>query len=161
MIDYLADRFLQHGFSGVDLNVYTAQQKHPTRTFISGYALDLLESRQIDVDILFASSTFAVTTPLELIAYLQACGRAGVRHVLLSEPTWANWTRRNEPERSEHLEGAAWYHPYVHYLQTAGYMIRASRTVSGSAYSPRPDLEIVVLHAQLQDHVIASSAAPA
>jgi SAM-dependent methyltransferase len=152
VIAYLAERYPSLSFVGVDLSVDTAQRKHPGRDNIewrSGYALDLLERGELRADLVFASSTFVVLAPLELRRYVQAMGAAGVRCVVLNEPTWGGYVQDEGAAVSRHLEGAVWFHNFAGYLAEGGYgPVKLKFQPYQHPVSPRPDVKVLLLEAE-------------
>ncbi|MEE9250885.1 MAG: class I SAM-dependent methyltransferase [Alphaproteobacteria bacterium] len=72
VIAYLAEKYSQHNYIGVDLSVKVATEKYqlPNLSFVDGYALDLLRRGAVVGDIVFATSTFVVFPPKELENYV-------------------------------------------------------------------------------------------
>jgi len=125
VVAYLADKYPDTKFIGIDFSVKNAMEKHQKKnlSFISGYALDLLAKR-VRGDLIFASSTFCNFTPRELENYLVAIRRAGVHSVILNEPTWGGHIQKNNGSSSSiHLDGAVWHHNYCGYLWKADFSI--------------------------------------
>jgi SAM-dependent methyltransferase len=150
---FVARRFPNLKVVGVDLSVAVADSKHQLENlrFVGGYALDLLEGRQLDGDLCFASSTFVVFAPRELARYATALRDRGYAHVILSEPTWGPYepTASGSP-LSRHLEGDVWHHTYDAYLRAAGFEISAVEAKPYThAVSPRPDILLVQVEAQV------------
>jgi SAM-dependent methyltransferase len=127
VIAHLADTHSNLAFVGVDLSVRTAQAKHgstPNLDFRTGYALTMFEHGELRADVVFASSTFLIFTPAELARYLRAFRTAGVRHIVLNEPTWSGYSHRQDRGSfSRHLEAATWHHDYGGYLLEAGFTV--------------------------------------
>jgi len=152
VVDDLAARHPRLRFVGVDLSVVTARCKHRERDnveWMDGYALDLLEQGALRPQLVFASSTFVVLAPLELKRYVRALREAGVRWVVLNEPTWGGYVQDTGGARSRHLEGAVWFHNFAGYLAEGGYQ---SLALDFRAYehptSPRPDVKVLLLEAE-------------
>jgi hypothetical protein len=153
VVAHLAHEHPRLSFLGVDLNVDDATAKHsgmPNLSFHRGYALDLLSSRTVTGDVVFASSTFIVFTPAELVAYLAAFKAAGVQHVVLNEPTWGGWKYSvDEAAQSWHLEGDIWHHGLAGYLRESGFVIASFQEFHYQhPVSTRPDLRIALITAR-------------
>lgn len=144
ILAHLAAAFPQHKFVGVDFSVKIADQKHRTDnlSFVKGYALDLLERGDIKPDIVIASSTMCLFTPLELCAYLKAAASAKVFFV--NEPSWGGLKMdETQPESSQHLEGALWFHNYPAYFSRHGYKNIMLRSDAYKHHkSSRPDIYV-------------------
>lgn len=114
----LASRYPNTNFIGIDLNTDNAEKKHnmPNLNFIKGYALDLLESGALnDVDIIFASSTFVVFTPLELENYFKAMKASHLKKLIVSEPLTRKYDPRSHPApKSIHMAKGMWGHNYAY-----------------------------------------------
>lgn len=127
VLAYLAKRFPDFFFTGVDFFVSNARAKHgkiDNLTFVKGYALELLESEQLKGDILFASSTFCNFTPKELAKYLNLIKKKGITEIILSDPVWHGYVQENNSTViSKHIERSVWYHNYCGYLRSSGYKI--------------------------------------
>ena len=60
---YMADKYRDKNFYGIDFNVENAKQKHPSIDFFDGYALDIIE--KFLPDAIYSSSTWILFTPRE------------------------------------------------------------------------------------------------
>lgn len=111
---------------GIDFSVAMATQKHSgiaNLSFQKGYALEILESRTLRGDILWASGTVSDFTPRELHRYLAIISKIFC-HIIISEPIWGRHVvQMNGPPFSEHLEDATWFHDYLLYAKHYGYSI--------------------------------------
>ena len=150
---FIAQQFPSLRVTGVDLSVKAASAKHqaPNLCFVGGYALDLLEGGELNGNLCFASSTFAVFAPREPARYVRALRDCGYARVILSEPTSGVYPATpNGPPVSRHLEGDVWHHGYAAYLRAAGYRISAFEAQPyAHPQSPRPDIRIVQVEARL------------
>jgi hypothetical protein len=121
----LASRHPNTNFIGIDVNTDNAGKKHNMQNlnFIRGYALDLLESGALnDVDIIFASSTFVVFTPLELENYFKAMKASRIKKLIVSEPLTRKYDPRSHPApKSIHMAKGMWGHNYAHYAEDIGF----------------------------------------
>jgi hypothetical protein len=150
VVAHLADVYRNLTFVGIDLSTRTAQAKHasvPNLDFRSGYALAMFEAGELRADVVFASSTFVVFTPAELARYMKAFGTAGVRYVVLNEPTWSGYSHRQDRGTfSRHLEGATWHHDYAGYLLEGGFQVTTFETFHYEhPVSQRPDIQIALI----------------
>jgi len=104
---------------GIDLSVSHAERCHLATNirFVGGYALDLLESGEIEAQIAFASSTFSVMPPRELARYIAALIESGARDLLIVDPMGQIYHPEKYPGRSIHLASGMWGHDYRHYLK--------------------------------------------
>lgn len=125
VIAYLARLFPQHLFFGVDLSVKVALGLYadvPNLTLSEGYALDLLETHQIDGDMVFASSTFCVFPPKELFSYIRAIREAGYSEIVLVDPLTRRFSVNGAGGAfSKHMARGMWGHNYTGYFIDEGY----------------------------------------
>lgn len=107
---------------GVDLSVTWAEQHHkrPNLALMRGYALELLEDGTLTGDILFASSTFVVFTPLELERYFTAIEKAGFSTLVLVDPLTRKYDPARFPDCSLHMAPGMWGHDYQGALRKRG-----------------------------------------
>lgn len=152
VIAYLANKYPQHTFIGVDFSIRTAKEKYSdinNLAFIKGYAMDLLEKENLGGDVIFASSTFCLFTPLELQNYLLFLKKNGFKKIFLNEPSWAGYEQKNTiVKTSKHLEGAVWFHNYSGYLRGAGYPISDFTTFHyNHPRSQRSDITVCLIEA--------------
>jgi hypothetical protein len=152
VLKYLADKYPDRHFIGVDFSVANARRQYgriPAIEFVKGYALDLLSEGSLKGDIVFGSSTFVFFTPLELAQYISLFKSTGFKEVILNEPTWGNYVQENNSQVvSRHLEGNMWYHNFCGYLVANGYQVT---DLDFSHYkhplSTRPDIFIALIRA--------------
>lgn len=141
---HLAAMFPQHKFIGVDFSIKIAEQKHKADnlSFVKGYALDLLECGDIQPDVIIGSSTMCLFTPLDLRAYLKAATSA--KAFFVNEPSWGGLKMdETQPDNSQHLEGALWFHNYPAYFYQQGYISVMLRSETYKHHkSLRPDIYI-------------------
>jgi hypothetical protein len=122
----LADKYPDRLFIGVDFSVKNATEKHNKKNlvFIEGYALDLLEKDILKGDLVFASSTFCLFTPDELVDYIKLLKIRGFTSIVLNEPTWnGRIQENNEKITSSSLEGPMYHHNWAGYFRWFGYEI--------------------------------------
>jgi len=144
----IATEFPEIKIIGIDFSVTTATKKHSeilNLEFQKGYALELIESGKIQGDIVWASSTFAILTPLEYHRYLAAISKS-FSHIVMSEPTWGGHAMEMDGlPISEHLEDAIWFHNYVCYVKHYGYSIdRIHHNPYKHPVSLRPDIRLLI-----------------
>ena len=144
----IASEFPEVKVFGNDFSVLTATKKHSAVTnllFQKGYALELIESGIIKGDILWASSTFMIFTPLEIHRYFSAISKS-FSHIVMSEATWGRHAMEIDgPPTSEHLENAIWFHNYVLYAKHYGYSIdRMQYDPYKHPISVRPDIQLFI-----------------
>ena len=141
VLAHLREEYPRHDYFGVDFSVRNARMKHPHLIFIKGYALDLLQSKNIKGDLVFASSTFLFFAPRELQAYLIAIKDRGFKEIVLNEPTWGKGR-----EKSRYLERGCWQHDYKKYLEEAGFIVKDfSHFHYRHPISKRPDIFITLI----------------
>ena len=145
IIAYLAGKYTNIEFVGVDLSVVNALKKHqaPNLRFVQGYALDLLRQGSLNADIVFGSSTFCVFTPLELEAYLSAL--SDIKAIAISEPvTFGNKHTDNDEVASRHMDLYMWWHNYLGYLKKHSFTVDVYKTVPFSL-SHSPNCEVILI----------------
>jgi len=155
---YLARRFPDRSFVSVDLqpklrehNAGLAQS--PNWTFASGYALDLIERREIKPDAVFMTSTSVLFNSVELDEYISAMRAAGVRAIILNEPWWPAAAmplpRLLLPEQIDPDDPVCagqhgnFHHNYPAKLARAGYATRASTITAGNVAAGYTALQLV------------------
>lgn len=152
VLAYLAVKYPQHTYIGIDFSIKNAQAKHSLQNlkFIKGYALDMLQNKSIQGDIVFTSSTAVVFTPKELKAYLIGYKKCGFSQIILNEPTWAgNVQLNNDKVMSKYMEYGSWYHNWCGYLREAGYDIKNFDYFHYKhTTSTRPDIFISLIKAE-------------
>lgn len=150
VIAYLAKKYSNHHFIGVDFSVATAQKKHgniKNLEFKKGYILELLESNALQGDVLFASSTLTLFVPCELENLFYLLRDNGFKSVVSSEPTWGPYSQSNSDlVESYYMDEKCWYHNYC------GYLMKASFRCTDFSYFPykhpsssRPDIFLSLL----------------
>ena len=152
VIAYLADKYPEVSFIGVDLSIVNAIAKHqkPNLTFVEGYALELLREGKISGDIIFGTSTFCVFAPLEFKEYLSALHDA--RRIIISDPvTFGNKHEKDPKAKSRHMDLYMWWHNYFGYLTEAGMDIDHFETVN-FAYSHNPNAKVVLISGKSAMH---------
>lgn len=87
----MATKYTTRQFFSVDVNPgladINADLSAPNLSFMSGYALDMLEQGELAVDLVYMSSTATVIRNPELRRYLRALARRA-KYVVVSEPVW-------------------------------------------------------------------------
>ncbi len=150
---YLARKFPDRKFISVDLQPNlaehnTALPQSPNWSFVTGYALDLLERGEIRPDVIFMTSTSVLFNSIELDAYFNAMRDIGVRAIVLNEP-WAPMPRIIRPENLDPdnpICGGVhgWYHHnYPAKLARAGFTVLRSRIIMGDHSEGIGALQIV------------------
>jgi hypothetical protein len=154
---YLAGKFPSIQFTSVDgyddlekINSFLPQ--HPNWDFMSGYALEMLESGRIKADCFYTNSTTVNFTYKELDRYLAAMARSA-KLVIFVEPWWPNvasWSfslpRPEDIDPTKPLLGVSYlsyHHNYPHYLKKHGFEIVMSRVV---AFRGTARLQIIATH---------------
>jgi len=148
VIAHLAECYPSINFIGIDLTVATAQQKHSRSNlrFVKGYALDILNRREVAADLVYASSTFCAVTPKELAAYMGSL--ASARRVILSDPvTFGNVHKRDVQPKSRHANLYGWWHNYFGYLTAASWTVDYFETVN-FAHSWNPNAKVILISAR-------------
>ena len=151
VIANLAKRYPAHKFTGVDFSVKNAIKKYgdiANLKFVSGYALDLLESGKLSGDIIYSSSTFCLFTPKELPLYISAL-RNSFQRVVINEPSWGIARQQNDHESlSMHLDSGMWFHNYCGYFSNGGWKINVFKCFDYKHHrSKRPDIKICIIDA--------------
>ena len=144
VIAYLAEKYSNHKFIGVDLSVKVATEKHrlPNASFVDGYALDLFHRGAVVGDIVFSTSTFTVFPPKELENYIDMLKCAGVKTVLLADPLTRRFTvRLQEAAFSRHMAKGMWGHHYAGYFRERGFRIRHFEIVAYTKHAIRAKIE--------------------
>ena len=153
LIAYLADRYPQHHFVGVDLSVKTAQHLYsgkPNLEFKDGYALEMLENGSLEGGIVFASSTFVVFPPKELDSYLQALRRSGYSDIILVDPLTRRFTVNSSgPAFSKHMARGMWGHNYTGYFEKYGFKVSHFEVVNYVGHTRRPVVFFQLVHGTL------------
>jgi SAM-dependent methyltransferase len=137
----LAENYPEVNMVGVDFDISVAKNKYTRYNlrFIEFYILDDLENGGIHPDIIFASSTFTVVTPAELVRYAKALKSNGVRSVIISDPL----TRRYHPDKfpgvvSRHMSKGLWGHDYRGYFSEEGYKTHVFRVENYKGHKKIP-----------------------
>jgi len=148
VIAHLAQKYPGKKYVGIDFSVATASKKWnlPNLSFVAGYAADLLKTIE-PPDLVFASSTFLLFTPLELENYAKIMSERGVSKVILSEPQWYGYkAAKMSKTKSAHMERSVWYHHYAAYFKDKGYSASAFEERNYKhPVSARPDIVITLL----------------
>ena len=145
VLAYLAKKYSNLEFFGVDLSVSNAIKKHnlPNLYFVEGYALDLLMKGKISGDIVFGSSTFCIFTPKEFVACLNAI--KATKGLVISEPLTFGYKHTKDTRAiSRHMDLYMWWHNYYGYLHDQSFEIDTYQTVPFS-YSHSPNCEVVLI----------------
>ena len=155
IISYVAEKYPENNFLGVDFSVKTAEFKHHNTKnleFIKGYPLELIEENKLKFDLAFFSSTLLVFNPKELSRYLKAMKSVGCTDIVINEPFWSFYEMdAQKGEYSKHLEQAVWFHNYTGYLEKAGYKVKNIEIIENYKHpkSKREDIKVVLCHASL------------
>jgi hypothetical protein len=152
VIAHLAERYRGRTFIGIDFSTAKAERKwkQPNVKFIAGYARDVIGevSNALEIGVIFASSTFVLFNPAELVAYMKAFAAARVVQIVLSEPHWFGLSDTSDGAASMHMEADLWFHRYRRYLRAVGYQIAEFEERSYKhPKSPRPDIVVTLLRA--------------
>ena len=130
VVAYLADEFVNVKFIGIDFDVSNAIEKHKSKNleFVEGYAIEILSNKNFSADLVFATSTFTVVSPMELERYAQLFFSKSVSWVLLADPI----SRKYHPDKypgkvSRHMARGMWGHNYQGYFSEVGYQTEAHR----------------------------------
>ena len=153
VIAYLADKYPQHHFVGVDLSVKTAEQLYPGKPnleFKGGYALEMLENGSLKGDIVFGSSTFVVFPPKELDSYFQGLRRSGYTDIILVDPLTRRFTVNGAgPAFSKHMALGMWGHNYTGYFEKYGFKVSHFEVVNYVGHTKRPVVFFQLAHGKL------------
>ena len=153
VIAYLADKYPQHHFVGVDLSVKTAEQLYPGKPnleFKGGYALEMLENGSLKGDIVFGSSTFVVFPPKELDSYFQGLRRSGYTDIILVDPLTRRFTVNSSgPAFSKHMARGMWGHNYTGYFEKYGFKVSHFEVVNYVGHTRRPVVFFQLVHGTL------------
>ncbi|MDP3511303.1 MAG: class I SAM-dependent methyltransferase [Sulfuritalea sp.] len=153
VIAYLADKYPQHHFVGVDLSVKTAEQLYPGKPnleFKGGYALEMLENGSLKGDIVFGSSTFVVFPPKELVSYFQGLRRSGYTDIILVDPLTRRFTVNGAgPAFSKHMALGMWGHNYTGYFEKYGFKVSHFEVVNYVGHTKRPVVFFQLAHGKL------------
>lgn len=117
---HLAEAHPDIKFIGIDLSVTNALKKYGNKanlSFREGYARTILSERD-KADIVFASSTFCIFTPVELQDYILVLG---ARRVILSDPVMPGFEHVVAKGDSVHMDSYMWRHDYPGYFANFGY----------------------------------------
>jgi hypothetical protein len=126
--------------------------QHPNWGFMSGYALELLESGRLKADCFYTNSTTVNFTYKELDRYLAAMAKSA-KLIIFNEPWWPSaegWSfsmpKPEDIDPAKPMLGLAYFsyqHNYIHYLTKHGFKIVMSRVapLRGSAR-----LQIIATH---------------
>lgn len=143
-LTYLAPKFPDIHFTSVDfqpnlkeLNRYLPQFEN--RSYLSGYALNLMREEKLKSDLVFMTSTSVLFNNKELNAFFDEFSRS-VKFVVLNEPWWPkvkslNFLKivkpENIPPETPYCAGvySNYHHNYIHKLESRGYEIISSEIV--------------------------------
>jgi SAM-dependent methyltransferase len=152
IVAFLAEKYPHLQFIGVDFSVKNAENKHKFNNlkFLKGYALELLENKYLDPNVIFTSSTSCLFNPKELDNYLYLFKKNDIAHVVINEPMWGDFMFLNyslDDVKSYHLEGALWKHNYEAYFKEHGYIEKQTETKPFKhPLSSRVDIKIKIAH---------------
>lgn len=124
VVALLAEEFPDVHFTGVDFDVSNATEKHVARNnlkFVAGYPLELLESGDLDAELMFAASTFTVVGPVELDRYAEVFKERNFNTIMLTDPATRSWHPDRYPGGSRHMYRGMWGHDYRVPFGAAGY----------------------------------------
>ncbi len=154
VVAFLAERYPQLQFVGVDFSIKNAENKHKLSnlTFSKGYAFELLESKTLQPDVIFTSSTSCIFNPKELDSYIRIFKENDVSDIVINEPMWGDFEfSENSDVKSYHLEGAIWKHNYESYFVEHGYIEAQTETRDFKhPLSSRVDIKIKIAHYTLK-----------
>lgn len=119
---WLATQNLEKKFTGVDFHLLHARRHIiPNLTWMEGYPLELLETRQLQGDILIASSTLCATGPKEMEAYSKAISDCGFRTIIIRDMLARGYSPDRYPGRSRHMRKLFWGHDYKFQFNRYGF----------------------------------------
>ena len=149
IVAHIAAAYPDKKIMGIDFSVRNAQLKHPSLTFKTGYALDVI-NRLTPIDLVYMSSTACLFLPMELGAYLEEFRSAGIKTIVFNEPTWDGYVQTNDKRcASAHLENHVWYHNYAGYLRYYGYDVMDFKAIQYKhPISPRHDIVAWIIGGQ-------------
>jgi len=145
-LSYLGPKFPDIQFISVDFqpnldesNSFLPQSQN--RSFLSGYALHLLQENKFSPDLIFMTSTSVLFNNKELDAYFDEFSKS-VKIIVLNEPWWPKVRSINilKTERPENIPPnnpycagihANYHHNYIHKLENRGYEIISSEIILG------------------------------
>ncbi|MBI3319049.1 MAG: hypothetical protein HYZ89_00450 [Candidatus Omnitrophica bacterium] len=163
VLSWLAAKYPRIHFVGIDLHIPPRVKALETTnlTFMSGYALDVLEQGSLPQipDAVFCQFTAANVLPRECERYFQLFRRLGISWVVLNEPTRNGFpVRANERRsRSIYLGSKMWRHDYPGLARRAGYEIVAfqdkhwSQLIEPRYNRVRFDTHLVQMSARLRE----------
>jgi len=131
VLSYLAEKYPEVEFIGIDLSVKNAVAKHDQKNlkFIKGYALDLFEKDNLVADLVFGVSTWCIFTPLELEAYFRSMKK--INSVVIAEPvTFGTSHGYSKKCESLHMDLYMWWHNYYGYLLKNKFNIDEYKTIN-------------------------------
>ena len=149
VIAWLADRHPDTHFIGVDFELPPPGRERPNVTFIKGYALELLEAGELRGDVVFASSTFCLPTPVELRAYADRLAGAGFGSVLIADPVTRAYSPETYPGRSMHQTFGMWGHDHRHVFGQVGYRTTSFSLVPYTKHKVNKDLRFQIVRLDL------------
>ena len=145
---YLASKFPDIEFTGIDLSVANARERYGNGAnykFVKGYALDELQSKKVGGELVFGTSIFMALAPKELVATLNAMHDA--RRIIISDPvTFGNKHSNELAPKSRHMDLYMWWHNYYGYLISMGFTVEVCKEV-GYVYSHNPNCKVVLISA--------------
>jgi hypothetical protein len=163
---YLAPLFQEVEFISLDFQPNLAEHnamlpQSPNWRFISGYALDLFESRQVTADLVLFASTACLFTGPELRHYLAALSRFA--KYLVFEEAWSppakdlrlyKVIRPEDVDPNQPYLGGKYniyHHNYLELLKEAGFGVLYSRLV------PEPRRESFLLELAAYNRLLAAN----
>lgn len=131
---YLAPCFPKIKFVSVDFQPNLREQNtllgdFSNRDYLSGYALNLIQSGQLRTDLVFMTSTSVLFNASELDAYIQAFSDSKVSTIVLNEPWWPLGLLLKPPESVSpgmpYCSGVHgnYHHNYIASLTKWGYSV--------------------------------------
>ncbi len=155
---YLAQKYKNHEFIGLDFSVTNANTKHKLKNleFIKCYAQTYFQTLHPEqkIDLVTLASTTCLFTPLELEKYVELFAAKNVTDIIINEPSWAGLHAGGGYSfKSLHLDGSIWFHDYVKYFHAQGYETKALEIRSYThPSSQRPDILLNLGHFQKISH---------
>ena len=141
---HLARRHPRVRFLGIDLSTAEAERAcvAPNLRWLQGYALDLARAGHLACDLLFASSTFCLTTPREW--HLFRARLLAARRLVIQDPVLGHY-RHGVTRGSWYMDSAMWFHDYAGDLAAAGWRVEhVEQPRFPLPTNPRAEVGIVV-----------------
>ena len=154
VIGFLAKEFPNRSFLGIDFSVKNAGRTYKNLKnviFKKGYALDFLQKKEIEGDLIIFNSTLGTFTELEYCNYFKHIQLCGFNFITVNEPFWS-FFEMNVTSKvfSQHLEGSWWFHNHPKYFEKFGFQVMSEK-VLGTSYlkkhSTRPDNKVYLASA--------------